>query len=942
MAPQFQANPFPGLRPFEPEEDHLFFGREKQIDELLRRLRSTRFLSVVGSSGSGKSSLVRCGLIPSLHSGFMVTAGSSWRIAMIRPGEDPIGNLATALNGSGVLGPDGELTDVNRMLLEATLRRSTLGLVNTVQQARIPASDNLLVIVDQFEELFRFRRSGQIDNSRDEAVAFVKLLLQGVHQDQVPVYVILTMRSDFIGDCMDYPGLPEAINAGQYLVPRMTRDELRSAITGPIAVGNGEISSRLVLRLLNDMADDQDRLPVLQHALMRTWDYWQRHKTDGEPIDIADYEAVGTLARALSLHAEEAYLEASSDRNRRIVERLFKGLTDTFSDPRGTRRPAPVQELAAICDVSEQDVIDVIEIFRKPGRSFLMPPPPTPINSRSMIDLSHESLMRCWTRLITWTEEERTAATTYVRISQAASWFEQGTAGLWRNPELEIGLKWKEREQPTAAWAARYHAAFERAMAFLDRSEQEQVRLDAEREHERKRKLRQVQYAAIVLGIMLGVALSLAYIAWREKAKAEANLQLAKTAVDESLSSAGMQQAREAADIPQNEEFRRGLLEKAKNFYVNYLGKQEPEKFRGDIALAHARLGDINRLLENDPDAVKEYQTAIAQFQRLTKQHPDRADYRQSLAYCYNWLGETLRVWLRRSQTSPFTRTDAEIQYNNALRVQEELVGQAVGNRSYEQELARTHYNRGILLYDEGDLSKSELDFRQAIGILEPLVGKSEEVGAAEKMNPQPSQELARAYNDLANLLRRRGHLTEANQLYERAIGIHEALSKEVRSNREYKMELAQFDDNLALLLLQEDRVDPAKRRNQEAVDLLEELAVPASVLVIQRANAHIIHSWILNSEGSPQSLEEARHTLEMLNGVTKYRKLQNNRQIQITYANLGTDFVEIASRNLKSGSLASARTALESLGQILPELSGADRTRLTRSCKALQKTLEK
>src|SRR5581483_8486301 len=109
-----------------------------------------------------------------------------------------------------------------------------------------------------------------------------------------------------------------------------------------------------------------------------------------------------------------------------------------------------------------------------------------------------------------------------------------------------------------------------------------------------------------------------------------------------------------------------------------------------------------------------------------------------------------------------------------------------------------------------------------------------------------------------------------------------------VRSNREYKMELAQFDDNLALLLLQEDRVDPAKRRNQEAVDLLEELAVPASVLVVQRANAHIIHSWILNSEGSPQSLEEARHTLEMLNGVTKYRKLQNNRQIQITYANLG------------------------------------------------------
>src|SRR4051812_29913825 len=97
MTTAARFSPFPGLRPFEPDEDHLFFGREREIDELLRRLSETRFLAVVGTSGSGKSSLVRSGLIPSLHSGFMVTAGSSWRVALLRPGEDPIGNLASAL-----------------------------------------------------------------------------------------------------------------------------------------------------------------------------------------------------------------------------------------------------------------------------------------------------------------------------------------------------------------------------------------------------------------------------------------------------------------------------------------------------------------------------------------------------------------------------------------------------------------------------------------------------------------------------------------------------------------------------------------------------------------------------------------------------------------------------------------------------------------------------
>ena len=124
-------NPFPGLRPFEPDENQLFFGREKEIDELLRRLRSTRFLSVVGTSGSGKSSLVRSGLIPSLYSGFMVSAGSSWRVAMFRPGEDPIRHLAEALDQSSALGDQGGEPErqTRRDFAETTLRRGSLGIV---------------------------------------------------------------------------------------------------------------------------------------------------------------------------------------------------------------------------------------------------------------------------------------------------------------------------------------------------------------------------------------------------------------------------------------------------------------------------------------------------------------------------------------------------------------------------------------------------------------------------------------------------------------------------------------------------------------------------------------------------------------------------------------------------------------------------------------------
>ncbi len=254
-------SPFPGLRPFEPEEDHLFFGREKEIDELLRRLHQTRFLPVIGASGSGKSSLVRSGLIPSLHSGFMISAGSSWRVAILRPGEDPIGHLAAALSAPEVLGADTALAATRTVVIDATLRRSTLGLAEAVRLARMPGSGQPGCCCRSVRGSIQIppqpKCSGESCGGHG---LFVKLLLEAARQSDVPIYVVLTMRADFIGDCLEHPGLPEAINAGQYLVPRMTRGEMRSAITGPVAVAGGKISDRLVLRLLNDAGEDPDQL----------------------------------------------------------------------------------------------------------------------------------------------------------------------------------------------------------------------------------------------------------------------------------------------------------------------------------------------------------------------------------------------------------------------------------------------------------------------------------------------------------------------------------------------------------------------------------------------------------------------------------------------------------------------------------------------------------
>jgi hypothetical protein len=650
-------NPFPGLRAFEQNETHLFFGRDGQSNALLKRLQDSHFLALVGVSGSGKSSLVRAGLLPALYGGLMSAVDSDWRIAVFRPGNNPIGNMARALITQAGFGGQNGMQEMEIAVAETTLRRGNLGLLELIRQARnkfwdegkpfLGKNENVLIVVDQFEELFRIIEQydelvrvkqlseGNTDlapsnvadsvdaHPREEASAFVKLLLESTRKNDENIYIIVTMRSDYLGETAQFWGMPERINEGQYLIPRMTRDERRQAIVGPVAVAGGSISEALVNQLLNDAGENPGQLPILQHALMRMWELAQRPPQKNGGLNLKHYERIGKLSGALSQHANEAFDELSPP-HQELAAKIFKCLTEKGLANRETRRPMTLADICSVVGAKETDVNAVVECFRKEGRWFLMPPPPKKLEPDTLIDISHESLISGWDKLNKWVNEEAESARTYKRLADTAILKELAAEDFYRGPALQVALKWRQDNAPNAAWARRYHPEFTKAIAFLDDSlEDTQKREKAEKDRT-ERELRRTRNYNIGLVILVIVSAGIAVYAYSTKLSAvaaETEVVNAQAKILEGQALALETEKKQVAKQTELAEFARGEQARA----------VKAEKIAIDAA------GKLQASLDKEKKALKEANEAkaLAIAKREEAERLQKENEEQGITYGY-------------------------------------------------------------------------------------------------------------------------------------------------------------------------------------------------------------------------------------------------------------------------------------------------------------------
>ncbi len=498
-------NPYKGLRAFQQADASDFFGRSSMIQRVLDRLQEpvveNNFLAVIGPSGSGKSSLVKAGVLPALRSG-RVPGSERWYYAEMVPGEIPLAELASALLSVSSSPLPG---------LEDTLREHADGLAIGVYEALPTKENKLLLMIDQFEELFT---QVELESDRQQ---FLDLILTAVNAEDSPVIIIATLRADFYDRPLLYQGFGELIRARTELVLPLNDDELAETISGPAYRVGAVLEDGLIEAITEDVREQPGALPLLQYALTELFE-----RREGALLTNAAYQDIGGTLGALAKRAEEVYRrfdEASQNMARQILLRLVT-LGEGQED---TRRRILQSELLTLGD---RDVVE--EVIDRFGRYRLLTFDRDEATRSSTVEVAHEALIRQWERLREWLTESRQdvrlerellhAATDWQAADRDASYLMQGNRLLafeeWAETS-SLRLNELELEFLKASLAARD-----------ERDAIERDRQERERELERH-KARNMRIAAGIFAVAAVVAVILSLFAFDQSNKANEQREIA-------------------------------------------------------------------------------------------------------------------------------------------------------------------------------------------------------------------------------------------------------------------------------------------------------------------------------------------------------------------------------------------------------------------------------
>ena len=484
-------NPYKGLRAFLEADTLDFFGREKVVKRLLQSLaedgHAQRFLAVVGPSGSGKSSVVRAGLVPALRRG-AIPGSERWYVIDVLPGRHPFREIETALMSVAVEPPPSLMDE---------LERDELGIVRAVDRVLPDPDAELVLVLDQLEEVFTMIEDGS------ERARFLASIEAAALQPNSRVRMIATLRADFYDAPLSVPGFGDLLAARTEAVTPMTPEELERAIVAPADQAGLVVEPRLLAEMIADVADRPGGLPLLQYALTEL-----AERAEGRALTLDAYRRIGRVSGALARRAEQLF-EAMGEQARHACRQLFLRLVTLGEGVEDTRRRVRRSELVTLAHSQTMDA--VIETF---GRHRLLSFDRDPDTREPTVEIAHEALLREWARLRAWIDDVREHLRQRARISSATTEWVQAEQS---SDYLLSGIPLAQAEEATADGSI---GLTETEREFLDSSlshrdaevAAERMRQSRELALERRARLRLRGFVAVLAAGLL-VAASLTIVA---------------------------------------------------------------------------------------------------------------------------------------------------------------------------------------------------------------------------------------------------------------------------------------------------------------------------------------------------------------------------------------------------------------------------------------------
>jgi WD40 repeat protein len=551
--PAFQSgywathSPFRSLQTFEPGDSWLFFGRDHEVDSLLAAMARAPVLAVLGNSGSGKSSLVRAGLIPALRRGRGHISGvsvKSWQIAVFRPSSAPFDELAEAVFAQFGLEAHTSIEELKtKFATDANALRNAI--VTGVGSSELGDCHHILLVADQFEELFTL--SGDSAFRRK----YVELLLRAIRSDSaVSVHLVIVMRSDFYSYALDYPGLSRCLEENLFNVPRMQAAQLRETIEKRLALASARAEPGLIDALLEDVGDEPGDLALLEHALDQLW---ARRSGRESALTNAAYTAIGRLRGALGRHADEAIESFSDAKQAQLVKRIFLELVQLGEGVQDTRRRVPKEDMLRL---GPRQQVELVLARLASSRLIATSRRGVADYGQDVVEVSHEALIREWPTLQKWVDENRVDLRLERNlVTRGEEWvsLKKDSGALLRGALLQQAEEWASThtveadslKQLLEASVAARDLEVLRAKKATERELNQQKELHnlAERRAEAERQLREeadrsalIQKAAairanlsakrnrrlsLLLGVSVMIAIGFAYSSSRETSLAE-------------------------------------------------------------------------------------------------------------------------------------------------------------------------------------------------------------------------------------------------------------------------------------------------------------------------------------------------------------------------------------------------------------------------------------